>query len=109
MLSDNERRSKSTINVQARLSLPLPLLPLFLLAVPINIHLKPPEFSNTYLERRGVTRGEHRPNRRAAQPPEGPDVGVRPAGVDHDERDEGATQAVEEGKNVVVAVSLCRG
>lgn len=35
-------------------------------------------------------------------------MGVRPAGVDHDEGDEGATQAIEKGKNVVIAINWCR-
>lgn len=57
----------------------------------------------TYLERRSVTRRKHRPNLWPAQPPEGANVSLRPAGIDHDEGDEEAAQAIEEGKGVVVA------
>ena len=60
----------------------------------------------TDLERRGVTRRKHRPHLRAAQPPEGANVGLGPAGVDHDEGDEEAAQAVKEGKGVVIAFIL---
>ena len=65
--------------------------------------------ADTYLERQSVTRRKHRPNPRPTQPPEGANVSLCPAGVDHDEGDEEATEAVEEGKGVVVAFVFGEG